>query len=195
LQAAHEQSEAKLEFHRALDLDPNSTQARAGLLSLRGEPRHELRVGATADLFSFTDANHDEGLSLTSQWTSRWGTSVAGNAYRAGERKRKKFVASVTGRLPRWGELTLGGGAAHDNNVIPKNEAFFYYDRGWKVSGSKVLREWKSTTGSTGTGTRRRAFLRFMRQHSFICRMTWTWCLGLTGARAIFRARNGVLQG
>src|SRR5207302_5983951 len=109
LQAAHDQSQAKLEFHRALDLDPTSTQARAGLLSLRGEPKHEVRVGVNADLFSFADANHDEGLSLNSQWTSRWGTSVASNVYRRGGTEAEKFVASATGKVPKWGALTVGG--------------------------------------------------------------------------------------
>src|SRR2546421_4260649 len=111
LQAAHDRSEAKLEFHRALDLDPTSTQARADLLSLRGEPKHEVRVGVNADLFSFADANHDEGLSLISQWTSRWGTSVEGNVYRRGGTEAGKILAGLGGKGPGGGGVN-GGGAA-----------------------------------------------------------------------------------
>lgn len=45
LRAAHNLSAARLEFQRALDLDPTNEEARTGLFSLRGDPRHELRLG------------------------------------------------------------------------------------------------------------------------------------------------------
>jgi tetratricopeptide (TPR) repeat protein len=76
LHAANQQPEATWEFQRALELDPNNSEARGELRFLRGEPRHELRVGVGNDLFNFADANHDEEVSLASQWTSHWRTSV-----------------------------------------------------------------------------------------------------------------------
>jgi tetratricopeptide (TPR) repeat protein len=186
LQAANEQSEAKLEFHHALDLDPNSTQARAGLLSLRGEPKHEVRVGGNADLFSFADANHDEGLSLISQWTSRWGTSVASNVYRRGGTDAEKFVATVTGKLPKWGALTVGGAAAHDNNVIPKDEAFFDYDQGWKLRGSKIIRGVEIDYGQHWFWYTTARILTINETTLLYLPRDWTWSLGLTGARSHF---------
>ena len=186
MQAADEQREAKSEFHRALELDPNSTQARAGLLSLRGEPRHELRVGGDADLFSFADANHDEGLSLTSRWTSHWETSVTGNVYRRGGAEAEKFVGSFTGKLARWGALTLGGAAAHDNNVIPKDEAFFDYDGGWKLSGSKILRGLEIDYGQHWYWYTTARILTIHETTLFYLPHDWTWSLGLTGARSHF---------
>ena len=186
LQAAHAQREAKLEFHRALDLDPNSTQARSGLLSLRGEPKHEVRVGFNADLFSFTDANHDEGVSLNSQWTSRWGTSVASNVYRRGGTEAEKFVASATGRVPKWGALTVGGASAHDNNVIPKDEAFFDYDQGWKLRGSKIVRGVEIDYGQHWYWYTTARILTISETTLFYLPRDWTWSLGLTGARSHF---------
>jgi tetratricopeptide (TPR) repeat protein len=186
LQAAHDRSEAKLEFHRALELDPNSTQALAGLLSLRGEPKHEVRVGGNADLFSFADANHDEGLSLISQWTSHWGTSVASNVYRRGGTDAEKFVATVTGKLPKWGALTVGGAAAHDNNVIPKNEAFFDYDQGWKLRGSKIIRGVEIDYGQHWFWYTTARILTINETTLFYLPRDWTWSLGLTGARSHF---------
>ena len=186
LQAADEQREAKQEFHRALELDPNNTQARAGLLSLRGEPRHEVRVGANADLFSFADANHDEGLSLTSQWTSHWGTSVASTVYRRGGTEAEKFMASFSGKLQRWGALTIGGAAAHDNNVIPKNEAFFDYDGGWKLNGTKVLRGVEIDYGQHWYWYTTARILTIHETTLFYLPHDWTWSLGLTGARSHF---------
>ena len=186
LQAAHDQSEAKLEFHHALDLDPNSTEARAGLLSLRGEPKHEVRVGVNADLFSFADANHDEGLSLISHWTSRWTTSVAGSVYRRGGTDAEKFVASATGNLPRWGALTVGGAAANDNNVIPKDEAFFDYDQGWKLRGSKIVRGVEIDYGQHWYWYTTARILTINETTLFYLPHDWTWSLGLTGARSHF---------
>jgi len=186
LQAANDRREAKVEYHRALDLDPNSTQARAGLLSLRGEPKHELRVGVNADLFSFADANQDEGLSLISQWSSCWGTSLASNVYRRGETETEKFVASFTGKLPGWGALTLGGAAAHDNNVIPKNEAFFDYDRGWKLSGSNALRGLEIDYGQHWYWYTTARILTIHETTLFYLPHDWTWSLGLTGALSHF---------
>src|SRR6202140_571409 len=66
LRAIGFQDEAKVEFSRALSLDPTNTEGRAGLASLRGTLKHELRVGVNTDLFNFTSANQDEGLTLIS---------------------------------------------------------------------------------------------------------------------------------
>src|SRR5258708_20448479 len=186
LQAADEQREAKQEFHRALELDPNSTQARAGLLSLRGEPKQGVRVGVNADLFSFADANHDEGLSLTSQWTSHWGTSVASTVYRRGGTEAEKFMASFSGKLPRWGALTVGGAAAHDNNVIPKNEAFFDYDQGWRLGGGEFVRRLELVYGQHWYWYTTARILAINGTALFYLPHDWTWSLGLTEARSHF---------
>jgi tetratricopeptide (TPR) repeat protein len=140
LRAMGEQTEARMEFQKALNLDPSSTEARAGLISVRGEPKHELRFGQDNDLFSFTSANHDGGVSLVSRWSPHWSTSFAGSFYERAGIRAGKFSGTVTGRLPRWGALTAGGAAGHDHGVIPKSEAFFDLNHGWKLSEEKLLR-------------------------------------------------------
>lgn len=77
LRAEGERIEARMEFQNALSLDPPSAEAKAGLLSLRGEPRHELRFTQDNDLFDFTGANHAGWVSLGSQWTPHWGTKAS----------------------------------------------------------------------------------------------------------------------
>jgi tetratricopeptide (TPR) repeat protein len=136
LRSAGERIQAKLDFSKALVLDPMNAEALAGLQSLRGEPKHELRFGANTDLFNFADANHDGGVNLISRWTPNWRTSATGNFYQIFGKDAEKFAASVTGSLPRRGGLTVGGAMAHDNGVIPKSEAFFDYDYGWKLDES-----------------------------------------------------------
>ena len=90
LRGKGERIEPQMEFRKALGLDPTSAEAQAGLISLRGEPRQELRFSQDNDLFNFTSANHAGWVSLASQWTPRWGTNFAGSFYeRAGIRAGK----------------------------------------------------------------------------------------------------------
>jgi tetratricopeptide (TPR) repeat protein len=140
LRALGERNEARMEFQKALNLDPSSMEARAGLISMRGEPRHEMRFGQDNDLFNFTSANHDGWVSLASHWTPRWSTSFAGSFYERAGIRAGKFSGAVTGRVPRWGALTAGGAAGHDNAVIPKSEVFFDINHGWKVGETNLLR-------------------------------------------------------
>ena len=186
LRAAGERNEARTEFQKALNLDPTSTEARVGLISLRREPRNELRFGQDNDLFNFADANHDEWMSLVSRWSTNWTTSVAGDFYQRGGADAGKFVGSVTRRQPKWGALTLGGAIGHDNAVIPKSEAFFDLDHGWKVSEANFVRAVEFDYGQhwywyqaarilTLNGT---AIVSFPKE--------WTLSLGATGARSAF---------
>ena len=140
LRTLNERARARDEFNLALRLDPQSSEARAGLSSLRGEPRHELRFGNDNDLFNFTTANHAETVTLLSRWTTGWSTAAAGNFYQRGGVNADKFLASLTRRERKWGALTVGGATARDNAVIPKNEAFFDLDHGWKSSEAGLLR-------------------------------------------------------
>ena len=186
LRAAASRSEAKLEFQRALDLDPTSEEARAGLLSLSGEAKHELRFGVNNDLFSFTDANHDGGASLISRWTPRWRTSVAGSFYQRGGTDAGKFIASLTGNLAKLGALTLGGAAAHDNGVIPKSEAFFDFDHGWRLGESGPVRGVEFAYGQHWYWYTTARILTLNGMMIFYLPHGWTWSLGATGARSHF---------
>src|SRR5690348_10680245 len=51
-----------------------------------------------------------------------------------------KFVGSIIRRQSAWGALTVGGAIGHDNAVIPKSEAFFDLDHGWRVGESGFVR-------------------------------------------------------
>jgi len=186
LRAANNQSGAKLEFRRALELDPTNKEAGLGLLSLHDEPKHEMRVGVNTDLFSFAGANDLEGVSLTSRWTPRWKTSVSENFYQRAGTDAETFVASLTGKLPRWGALTVGGAAAHDNNVIPKNEAFFDYDQGWRLTDTKLLHGLEIAFGQHWYWYTTARILTINEMTLFYLPRDWTWSVGLTGARSRF---------
>ena len=186
LRAAGERNEARVEFQNALNLDPTSEEAQAGLTSLRSEPKHELRFGQDNDLFNFAGANHDEWTSLTSQWTPLWATGAAGSFYQRGGVDAGKFVGSVTRRQPRWGALTVGGGIGDDNAVIPKSEAFFDLDHGWKGGETTFIRAVETIYGQHWYWYQSSRILTLTGTAIFYLPHEWTLSLGATGARSAF---------
>jgi len=186
LRALGAQSEAKLEFNRALDLDPMNVGGREGITSLRAENRHELRLGVNTDLFSFADANQDEEISILSKWTSRWSTRIAAGGYHWGGLDAEKVVASLTARSGTWGALTVGGGAAHDNGVIPREESFFEYDRGFKLRPTNPLRGVEVIYGQHWYWYTTARILTLNETALFYLPREWTWSLGLIEARSHF---------
>jgi tetratricopeptide (TPR) repeat protein len=186
LRAADERNEARLEFQNALNLDPTSEEARAGLISLRPPLKHELRFGQDNDLFNFADANHGEWISLASQWTPRWASAVAGSFYQRGGVEAGKFVGSVTRRQPQWGAITAGGAVGDDNAVIPKSEAFFDLDRGWKGGETTLVRAVETVYGQHWYWYQASRILTLTGTAIVYLPREWTLSLGATGARSVF---------
>lgn len=186
LRAAGAWKESRLEFAKALNLDPASLEARAGLHSLRMEPRHELRLGEDNDLFNFAAANRPAWMSLVSHWAPEWTTSIAASFYERGAVPAGKFLGSVTRQQPKWGALTLGGAIGHDNAVIPKSEAFFGLDHGWQISRNGVVRglefayeqHWYWYTNSRILALNGNAIIYLPRECTLL--------LGATGSRSVF---------
>lgn len=186
LRAAGERNEARSEFKTALNLDPTSVEARGGLISVRGEPRNELRFGEDNDLLNFTCDYHDEWTSLVSQWTPHWSTSVAGDFYQRGGADAEKFVGSVTRRQQKWGALSVGGAIGHDNAVIPKSEAFFDLDHGWRTSEASFVRSVEFNYGQHWYWYKSSRILALNGTTIVYLPQEWTFSLGATGARSTF---------
>lgn len=186
LRAAGNHDEARLEFQKALNLDPANADARAGLNSLRSAPKHELRFGQDHDLFNFTAANHDEWMSLVSRWTPRWTSTVAGTFYQRGGAAAGKFVGSVTRRQPKWGAVTLGAAIGHDNAVIPKSEAFFDLDHGWKTGEMNFVRGVELAYGQHWYWYQASRILTLNGNAIVYFPGEWTLSLAATGARSAF---------
>lgn len=186
LRALGDHREAKLEFGRALDLDPTNVDGRAGIISLREETKHELRVGVNTDLFNFAGANQDEGVTLASKWSPQWSTSVAADGYHWGGLDAEKFVGSLTRRSPAWGALTVGGAAAHDNGVIPRAESFLEYDQGFKLRGNTPLRGIEMIYGQHWYCYATARIVTMYETALLYLPRDWTWSLGLIEARSHF---------
>jgi tetratricopeptide (TPR) repeat protein len=186
LRAEGERNKAQLEFQHALNLDPTSEEARDGLISLRPEAKHELRFGQDNDVFNFAGANHDEWTSLASQWTPHWATAIAGSFYQRGGVDAGKFVGSVTRRQPHWGALTVGGAVGDDNAVVPKSEAFFDLDHGWKLGETTFVRAVETVYGQHWYWYQSSRILTLTGTTIVYLPREWTLSLGATGARSAF---------
>ena len=186
LLALHQPNQAELEFRRATQLDPASSEAKSGLFSLRAAPKHQLLFGTETDLFSFSGPYQQNDVTLLSQWSEHWKTGVGGGFYERGGFQAKKFQASVSGISSRWGALTVGGTAADDYGIIPRNEAFFEYDRGWKLPQSPAIRGVEFVYGQHWYWYSTARVLALAGTTIVYLPRDWTWSLALTGARSQF---------
>jgi tetratricopeptide (TPR) repeat protein len=186
LRAGKNAREAKLEFEQALQLDPSNVEAKAGLDSVRGEPKHALRIGEENDTFNFADANHEEWIELGSRWTPHWGTELETSFYQRGGTGAGKFLGSVTGRSSRWGAFTVGGAAGHDNLVIPKSEAFFDLDHGFRISETRWIRGVEIAYGQHWYWYEGARILTLNQTTTLYLPSEWSWSLRVTGARSHF---------
>jgi tetratricopeptide (TPR) repeat protein len=191
LAATGDRKNAQLEFQRALSLDPANEEARAAQSSVLGEPKNELRLGQEDNAFNFIYPNYDEWLSLRTQWSQHWSTTFLGNFFEWGPADAGKFVASVTGRLPKWGALTIGGAAGHDSGVLPKREAFFELDHGWKVGETGFLRGLELTYGSHWYWYQGVRVLSITGVNLLYLPREWTFSIGVTEAQSTFPGLGG----
>jgi tetratricopeptide (TPR) repeat protein len=186
LRAAGHRSESQLEFQKALQLDPSSAESREGLIALRNGPKHEIRLGQDNDVFNFTGANHDESISVASQWNSDWSTSVAAYFYQRGDVGAGKFTGSVTRRQATWGAATMGGALGHANGVIPRYEVFFDLDHGWKTTETNFIRAVEIEYGQHWYWYQASRILTLTGTAIIYLPREWLFTLSTTGVRSAF---------
>jgi tetratricopeptide (TPR) repeat protein len=177
---------SRAEFATALDFDPTNPEARAGLHSLRGEPRNELRLGNETDFLSYSAANQGSSANLATRWTPVLSTNVGFAAYQRGGVTAKKVIGSVTAHLSRLGAITAGGAIGHDNAVIPKSEAFFDLDRGWKTGEGTVFRGLEFDYGQHWYWYQAARILTLNGTAVIYFPRDWLFSLAATGARSAF---------
>jgi len=186
LLATGNRADARIEFQRALRLDPSSVEARNGLRSLPVQPKHVLRFGQDNDIFNFAGSNHDEWVSLSSEWTPKWATSAAGNFYQRGGVGAGKFLGSVTRKDSKWGAVTIGGARGHDMAVIPKSELFFDLDHGLRTGEKTFVRGLEIVYSQHWYWYQSARILTLSATTILYLPRDWTLSLGSTGARSTF---------
>ena len=186
LREAEKRNVATVEFNNAASLDPSSTKAPRAIKAGRRVVTGELRVGNETDFLSYSSANHGNGANLATRWTPLLGTSIGFAVYQRNGVLAQKFMTSATAHLPRWGALTAGGAVGHDNAVIPKSEAFFDLDRGWKTGEATVLRGLELDYGQHWYWYRAARILTLSGTAIFYLPREWSFSLAATGARSAF---------
>jgi tetratricopeptide (TPR) repeat protein len=166
--------------------DAANAHGRTGIAASRRDTKQEILLGMESDFFSYTSAYQDEGLTLISQWTPHWRTTMAIDGFQWGGKPAEKLLASLTRKSEKWGALTAGGAAAHDNGVIPGRELWFDYDRGLKLNGTNIFRGVEFDYGQHWYWYSTARVLTINESTLFYLPRDWTWSLGLTGARSQF---------
>jgi tetratricopeptide (TPR) repeat protein len=185
LQELGRQREADSQFREVLDLHPENQNARDALSAMAEQTRHQIRIGQDVDTFNFTDAAQAQSLTFASRWNSRWSTVLGSSFYQRFGQTAEKVTASTALRFGSRQWLGIGGAAAHDNGVIPKNEAFFEYGHGFRFQNEYV---------QAVEASYQQKWLWYQGPHILTLTVSqlyyfpkeWTWTLSLTGARSGF---------
>ena len=186
LLAMQDSTGARREFQRAVELDPRNKEAKAARDSLKEIPRHKLLIGSESDLFSFAGMSQQNEVSLSSRWSEHWATAFSQGVYTRDSVYASKFLASGTFSSRHGGALTVGTTVAHDNGIIPKNEAFFAYDRGFRITGAPVLRGLELIYGQHWYWYRSARVLGISQTAVLYLPRDWTWSLSVTAAKSHF---------
>lgn len=102
--------------------------------------RHELRFGSDTDTFNYTGAATAESLTLRSRWNPRWTTFFSSNWYQRFGADAQRLNVVVSRRLGHSSWISVGGGAGHDEAVIPKREASFEIGHAMRLPGKHLVR-------------------------------------------------------
>jgi tetratricopeptide (TPR) repeat protein len=186
LQALGESSEARSQYREILHLDPANRDAMSGLASLPEEGRHELRIGGEGSTFNNIGPSEDEILSLASRWTPQASTVlIAGFYQRFGEAAADLEVSSSY-RITKNNALTVGGGLANRQDIIPKDDTFFEYGRGIRLP-FEFVKGMEASYQQRWFWYQGAHVLTFNGMQLYYLPQDWTWSITITAARTGFR--------
>ena len=176
---------ARAAYKEVLRFDLHNTEARIGLASLRPPRRHELRIGADVDTFTYTDSAQSQTLALSSRWSSHWATAFGTSIYQRFGQDAVKVNAALSYRFTKSDWLSLGGAIAHDNGVIPRSESFFEYGHGFRFHGGFV-RGLEASYQQRWLWYEGARVLTLSLSQIYYLPKDWTWALTVTGAHTGF---------
>ncbi len=177
--------EARAEYTAVLRLDPNDREARAGLQSLSGERRHELRFGIDTDTFNYTDSAAAQSVVLISRWNSNWTTTFSSTTYQRFGADAERLTARVSRRVGNnW--FTVGGGAGHDQGVIPRREFALEYGRGFRIGNRGLVRGVDFSFSPQWFWYRDSSAVTLTSAAIFYLPRDWMWSLTVVAARSSF---------
>lgn len=154
------------------------------------QPKHELRFGSDTDAFNYTDAATAESITWTSRWNPRWTTSFTSTSYQRFGADAQRATGRVSRKLGGSSWISIGGGAGHDELVIPKREAFFEVGHAMRVRGRHFVRGVEIAYGQQWLWFSGSKVLVVSGSSLFYLPRDWMFTLSVSGARASFHVPN-----
>src|SRR5262245_16879424 len=133
-------SEARNAYRQVLAQDASSAEAKAGLEQTQDSARHEIRIGSDLDLFNFAPNGNAVTAGIRSRLAPRLHSAFSATQYQRFDEHALRLAAESTVRLANATNLTVGGAAAKDEGVIPRNEAFFELSQGFQSRSLGLVR-------------------------------------------------------
>jgi tetratricopeptide (TPR) repeat protein len=177
--------EARSEYQQTLLFDSQNADARTGMVSLRENTRHELRIGEDVDIFSYAGAGQTQGIGLGSRWNQRWSTVFGVATYQRFGQDAVKFLASTAFHLTAQDWVTVGSTVANSQSVVPTNEAFFEYGHAFRLE-TRWLQGLESSYQQHWFWYQGAHVLTLNTSQIVYLPREWTWSLNVTGARTGF---------
>lgn len=185
LQILGRRSEAVDAYKDVLTRNPDNRDAKRGLLTLRADTRHELRVGDDVDLLSYATNAQSESISIASRWNQRWSTQFVTSAWQRFDESALKLSGSASLRISHQNSLSLSGAVADDHKVIPHSEFSFEYGHGFRISNG-FLRGYEVSYQQGWLWYRDAHVLTLGATQLFYFPREWMWTLAVRGARTGF---------
>jgi tetratricopeptide (TPR) repeat protein len=132
--------QARAAFKQALVFEPANKDARAGLASLDDQTRYVLHLNTDIDTFSYTNTAEAFTANLGIRVNKRWSTDFSGVGQQLFGQRAGRFLGSATYQFAPHDSLTVGGGMANQQPVVPEKEGFFEYGRGFSFGESTLAR-------------------------------------------------------
>ena len=185
LQSAGQRAQAEAEYKKASDLDPGTFRTNQPIKAGKRYPM-ELRAGSDTDALNYAGTNQGQWANFSNHWTPHISTNVGFGLYQRSGVFAGKFIGALTVRADAIGALTVGGAKAEDHGVIPRSEAFFDFDHGFKNRESNFFRgiEFEYNQHWYWYATAR--ILAHSSATTFYFPRDWSLTVGATGARSAF---------
>jgi tetratricopeptide (TPR) repeat protein len=171
-------------YREVLSHNPENPDARRGLLALRSESKHELRIGDDIDLLSYASNGQAVSASLASQWNRSWSTQFGTSAWQRFGKDAFKLSGSTSFRITRRDSLSFAAAGADDHGVVPHTEASFGYGHGFRLHDG--FRGYELSYQQRWLWYRDAHVLTLGVGQLLYFPRDWTWTLAVSGARTGF---------
>lgn len=184
--ALGQSKQAHGDFEKALALQLGNSEAEAGLASLSTDPRFTVSFGTDIDTFNFTGMAYAFTTSLAAQINPKWVATVSEIGQERFAQNAQTFLASAGYRLTRHDSITVGGGVANAQAVVPTSNAFFEYGHSFSLDESGFLRAVETTYNQHWYWYQGARVMTLAPRITLDLPGQWNWSLQVTAAQSNF---------